>query len=139
MGNVISTWAPSGPSLARLEPPDAVLITYAPGQALDPDAYADAAGPLEKDVGTDGERGCGQDTMALHWLPVASRSEFCRQICLSPELESQDLGYRNFLSHGTCSDLGYRSFLGTHSRAGAPGFEGSVTVSDFAWQREGRI
>lgn len=104
-------------------PPSSELIVH--GTTFDLAAAA-LESPLEKDVGGMGEAICGGSATAVHWLPVGGvRPEFCRQACASPGVDT------SFLAVGTCADAGFHNFLGSHSRAGAPGFEGSTNVSDY--------
>lgn len=94
-----------------------------------PDATSALDSLREKDTTSAG--GCSGAATIVHWLPVGTgiRPEFCRQACASSDVDI------SFLAVGSCDDAGFHTFLGSHSRAGAPGFEGSVEVSDFTSRR----
>ncbi|KAG8469188.1 hypothetical protein KFE25_007706 [Diacronema lutheri] len=105
------------------------LIVHLPSSDLG-SLGVDLDSPLgvEKDVsGSVGA--CGAAATTVHWLPVGNAQQFCRQACASAGVDS------SFLTVGTCDEAGFHNYLGTHSRSGAPGFEGATTVSDFTSRR----
>lgn len=118
MGQGESSAVPSAQAAVIVRDRDGAIISA----ETDPDVASDLVEKLAHVRPT--PHACSPTTMQVHWMPMLG-SSFCRQACAPYESE---LAY---VHEGSCEGAGFGTFLGAHSRAGAPGFDGKVIVSDF--------